>query len=135
MFCDAYMRTYQYLERILLQRRFALSGCDPPPCFLCVQLYQNSTKSNSHKKPHASIMDSVTTAAATVTADTETAEDHLGRDPQFDAVDAETRTVMQNRVNSSVQEVNSESTSNRIIWGPFIKTKDKRGLNITDHVQ
>ena len=28
-----------------------------------------------------------------------------------------------------------QSTSNRVIWGPFIKKKDKRGLNTTDHVQ
>ena len=43
-------------------------------------------------------------AAAAAAADPETATDHFCNDPQFDAVNAETRTVMQDRMNSSVHK-------------------------------
>ena len=57
---------------------------------------------NTHRKPLSKhIMDATAAAAAAAAADAESA--HLGRDPQFDAVDAETRAVMQSRVNPSVR--------------------------------
>ena len=28
-----------------------------------------------------------------------------------------------------------QSASNKVVWAPFIKKKDKRGLNTADHVQ
>ena len=43
-------------------------------------------------------------AAVAASADRETASDHFRHDPQFDAVGAETRAVMQSRVNSAVRD-------------------------------
>ena len=69
--------------------------------------------------PHANIniMDATAAAAAAAAAaDAESAEDHLGRDPQFDVVDAETRAVMQSRVNPSVRAKYERENVKFILW-------------------
>ena len=55
-------------------------------------------------------------AAAAVAADCETAVDHVRHDPQFDAVDAETRAVMQSRVNSAVRDKYETENIKFMLW-------------------
>ena len=55
-------------------------------------------------------------AAVAAAADRETASDHFRHDPQFDAVDAETRAVMQSRVNSAVRDKYETENIKFMLW-------------------
>ena len=61
-------------------------------------------------------MDALADAAAAAAADPNIAANHVQPDHQFDLVDAETRTVMQNRENSGVRAKYESENVKFMVW-------------------